>query len=613
MHEFGSAGLVTGYIKQLLASFELPTTRIYTKEFEQYYDEHGIESPYIIESFDSLKLSEDNKLQGNMNIKAIGEGEYDNLTNSKELQVDENIRVPYIKDGRIQFLLGGYYTTDYTFVPGKWQSVDLDVNKSQGGLWKIYDRGAAYLNSTKRLQIKNNIYDSYTHEYLGNYLRFLRDYDGLDLMSMYNCFSNKLCSSTTGLDFKVGNSKVYGNFNALDKNYKLYLVPVKLFKNYTIAIDSQAPVEICCGIYDNKLNLTKAAYQQLIDTTYFRAANTRFNQPFLYTALTDLAPKVLSEFPSSSEIEAHSNARKLVTQIADREANLVLMLKIHKDVNSSIVILEGDYIGWNDFSADVVLATGERGNKYGVEKKIKLQHNHTVLANEAIYADVQTPLISPLQLLQFNTKVQMPFADRLLEYLLDLCITGEQDEPRDNVLMAQRITGLHYTGMSQTLRYYIVSKTATALADTLPSVENFIVWGERQFCTEEDDYYLSTGTDGILKLYKLHKLAADEKISDSFTDWIKENNLKISPSYYTTQPVSIKQDLHNGVWHSSLQKLFYRFMLHNTPHDFEAHRDLLGYVDKDVEKYFVALKKDNKTGMTVKKTMINFDTWEDFD
>jgi hypothetical protein len=602
MHEFGSAGLVTGYIKQLLATFELPTMRVYTKELEKYYDLHGKESPFVIESFDKLKLTADKQqLVDNMNIKTVSKDEYDILANSQAVQIDEDIRVPYLKDGRIQFLLGGYYTNDNTFIPGKWQSKDLDVNKSQGGLWEIYNRGAAYLNQTKRLQIRNNIYDSYTHEYLGNYLRFLRDYDDLDLMSLYNCFSNRLCSSTTGLDIKIGESKIYGRFNALDSNYKIYLVPVKLFKNYTIAIDSRTPVEICCGIYNNKLNTTKDAYNQLLECTYYKATSPRFNQPFLYTALTDIAPKALSDFPTSAEIESHSNARKFIAQIADRESNLMLILKVHKDVTSSITILEGDYRGWNDFSSKFVVNTSANIQSTLVEKKILLNHNHTVIPNEAIYADLEAPLITPLQLLQLNTEKHMPFADRLLEYLMDMCITGKQDDPRENVQMAQQVSGLHFKGETLPLRYFIARDSQNN--------NSHIIWIGRQLCSETGDYYLPVNS---LVLHRFNKSGEDSVIG-SMDKWLTDNNLRIDSNWYSYEPLAIDQNLQSGIWHDSLQKLFYRYMLNNTEHEFSVHRDLLGYVDKDVEKYFIALKKDKKTKKTLKKTMLNFDTWEELE
>jgi hypothetical protein len=593
MHEFGSAGLVTGFIKQLLATFELPTTRVYTREFEQYFEQHSKESPYVIESFKGLST----------NVPTAEEGEYDNITRAKNLQVDQTLLVPYLKEGRLQFYLGGYYTTDYTFVPGKWQSDELGVDKSKGGLWNIYNRGAAYPNQTKRLQIRNNIYDSYTHEYLGNYLRFLRDYDDLDLMSLYNCFSNRLCTTESAINIDVlDKGQKYGVFNAGDPNYKIYAVPVKLFKQYTIAIDSAFPVEMCCGIYNNKLNTNSDIYKQLLKTTYKRVSEARFAQPFLYSELLKLAPPALSEFPSVSEIQRHSAARKFIAQIADRESNLVLLFKVHRSVDSSIVILEGDYCKWNNFSAKFIPATSS--TEVLTEKKIQLEHNHTVIANESIFSDLALPLIAPLQLLQLNGHKFVPFADRLLEYLLDMCITGSQDEPRENVLMAQYLTSLYYKGESMTTRYYIIKNTDKS--------QEKILYLDRAFCSTSGDWYIKSN-DGVQqnerRVYQCSPEGVDILVGSLQS--LKQQGWQWKDTVHTTKPQALEQNLLNGVWHPSLRKLFYDYMLNETDHNFVAHRDILGYVDKDVEKYFAVPQVEKKTNRRFKKTMFNFNIWED--
>ena len=61
MFKFDNTHIFTGYLKQLLSSINLPTCRIYTKEFADYLKQHGKEDPRVIESFDNIEYIYDPK------------------------------------------------------------------------------------------------------------------------------------------------------------------------------------------------------------------------------------------------------------------------------------------------------------------------------------------------------------------------------------------------------------------------------------------------------------------------------------------------------------------------------------------------------------------------
>ena len=121
-------------------------------------------------------------------------------------------------------------------------------------------------NSEVTYTLKNptTLYNYQTHEYLGDYLRFLRDFEGINLMSMYNCFSNRLCNNIKVVDPEDRELPV---INAYDSNYKIYMLPVKLFEKYTIAIDCYQGIELFCGLYNEKLDTSDKA-KNLIKKTY---------------------------------------------------------------------------------------------------------------------------------------------------------------------------------------------------------------------------------------------------------------------------------------------------------------------------------------------------------
>ena len=67
-------------------------------------------------------------------------------------------------------------------------------NSSNGKMVKSseYYFNRPILNITTNMPITTSFYSTDIHEYLGKYLRFIRDYKHLNLMSLYNCFSNRI-------------------------------------------------------------------------------------------------------------------------------------------------------------------------------------------------------------------------------------------------------------------------------------------------------------------------------------------------------------------------------------------------------------------------------------
>lgn len=382
MQKINSNSILTGYIKQLLHSFNLPKAKVLKKGMNIYKDGYYIDEHAIYLCVKNAKFA------GDANIDALR---------------------------RIE---------DYCF-------------------------GKKYPNLTKNLKFTGSLYDSYTHEYLGDYLRFYRDFKGINLMSMYNCLSGRVARKVNILSFDSDNT-----------DYVIYLIPVKFNSVYTIGIDCSSSIELMSCLYTKDRPVSIEYNSNLQKATYSKKAGCSISHPFVYDKLKDYPKSILNVG---------------VEDLALQERNLCLLMKIPASNTSSIVVLEGD---WTSSSYFVF----EDGKQKTVDQICNYERIHYISnlntppsaiykndifiyigdvenngkqyrydAEESIYRELNKDETSPYweytrkygfksQLLLVNDGVSYPFADKLIGYLLENVISGA-DSISDNIRRVQKALG----------------------------------------------------------------------------------------------------------------------------------------------------------------------------
>ena len=406
MFKFNNTHIFTGYLKQKLSSVNIPTCKIYTKEFADYLAIHKKEDPRIIKSIDTIFYNEDDKRLAT--------------------------RINYLKNNELY----NYFW--------KYDELSSDLGSSSAS-WKrssavYYDSEKTIPGLTKTLHSPGRFYDTITHEYLGDYLRFLRDYHNINLMSLYNCFNNNICNNIY-LPINIDGIDIL--FNSHDSKYNIYAIPVKLFANYTIAIDSYQGIELFCGLYNTTLDTSDKSLD-LIKKTYKKIRKSIFRQPFLYDMLNvkNWTPEAELQEITVNDLSILRINNNIISRwdIANREQDLKLFIKVPTSCKSSITILEGDFRNFND-----VKYTPVTDNTTLSQTAWSYKQNHTVVNfntagsyGAANLNDTDFTPISKLQLLEFNTGESYPFADRLVEYLSDSAVTPIDQIP-DNIKRVQRV------------------------------------------------------------------------------------------------------------------------------------------------------------------------------
>lgn len=317
---------------------------------------------------------------------------------------DSNIFTCYIKELLHDFNLpkAQVYTKELedndSLYEGKMYIKDNLITRYINGEFKRLDNFVVnypVLNFTKNFIIKSSIYDHYTHYYLGNYLRFIRDYYDIDLMGMYNCFAAQepgrilLMNSDGKKGVEIGDAKFEIDTDKVEELY--YIVPVKFDKTYTIAMNVSDSYELACILYGDAF--ISDTPEELITESYKHIGGSTFYNPFTYS----------TKFNCTKEKE-----------LWKREKSLYLLIKLPKSVDTSIVILEGDFTQ----SANVV-----GGCLY---PEIISSKNENIK-----YTNLSNKYLSKLSLLEVDDKVLYPFSERLIEYLLKNVISNADFIPNN--------------------------------------------------------------------------------------------------------------------------------------------------------------------------------------
>lgn len=254
-------------------------------------------------------------------------------------------------------------------------------------------------------------YDADTHRKLGDYLRFLRSQYGLNLMSLYNCFSNIFVN-----DIDLTSGKLQESVN---KRYKVTLVPIKFNRTYTVALDTFVPIYMKPVIYDGKL---------LRDS----------DNKFLYNSSMEVKKVSHAKFSDPMTI----NITNYDKELQKMENDLYLAIQIPVNISSPIVVLEGQYSRYTSNNI-----WDEKMYNSSIEPYI-----------DSVMTGGCSLLITPPSVISKNNPFAMtssiPFSDRLIEYLVRHTIDSRESltENIDKVVSALDLSRRYSSEWSNEIR-----------------------------------------------------------------------------------------------------------------------------------------------------------------
>ena len=277
-----------------------------------------------------------------------------------------------------------------------------------------YVRGKFYKGISSNYISNTSIYDSNTHAHLGQYLRTIRDIDGINLMPYYNCWGGAYSDAIrikTSIESQDGESiiktRLIQNNNKND-GLKVLLIPIKFDTSYTIYVNNNTPTYLAATYYDG-INILNSSMQLLS------------NEDIIIDRIAKNQPYVLKGVSSKSGMLSNSSNLK--------EEYLYLFMQLPENDSSSVVVLEGDYSDWKVFANNNLSKT-----YYGISVDDIDVDSGKYKIDDNIFEQYFKSGI----MLNNNAAMQnYAFSDRLVEYLL-LNVIDKNDTIDSNIARIQQ-------------------------------------------------------------------------------------------------------------------------------------------------------------------------------
>lgn len=221
--------------------------------------------------------------------------------------------------------------------------------------------GKKVLGLTRNHISESNNYNTNLHEALGNYLRFIRDYYDVDLMPMYNCFSNRFIDT-----FSLPIIEERRQGSVIKSGYKLFAFPARYGCEYSIFCKNNASAQVQLAFFNGKKPLEiNASDNKWIQ---FEPSIISLSQ---WEALSPYKVPSLEEISSTNTSDNDDKTKQILLH---NEVNLYLFVQLPEQNAENLVVIE---------------------------------NNSSKVVNNSL----------------INHHLQQPFSDKLLGYLLNYYIT----------------------------------------------------------------------------------------------------------------------------------------------------------------------------------------------